>query len=246
MNDNQLERYSRQIMMDQIDLDGQGTLLQSTAVIFGLGGLGSVSSLYLASSGIGHLILIDNDVVELSNLQRQIVHKTESIGMLKVNSASKTLLENNPGVKITTVTSVDEKNIREIIDSADIVLDGTDNLIARYMINKACVDSKKVLVSASVIKMEGQVSVFRGHDRGFPCYQCVYSGNGLDDNTCINNGILAPVVGIIGSIQAVEAIKVLLGIGTDLSKKMVVVDAMTMAFDTINIKEMVGCIVCGK
>jgi len=182
--------------------------------------------------------------VELSNLQRQIVHKTDSIGADKVESAKKMLLDINPEIKITTVTSINKDNIQDVIMEADVVLDGTDNFDARYMINKACVDMKKVLVSASVIKMEGQVSVFRGYEPDMPCYQCLYTGNSGATNTCINNGILAPVVGVVGSIQAVETIKILLNIGTDLTKKILMFDATGMSFNTININKLGNCEVC--
>lgn len=231
-------------MLPQIDIHGQEKLLSSTALIIGLGGLGSPSAMYLASSGVGHLILVDHDIVELSNLQRQIIHTTKSIGNHKVDSAKRTLLDLNPDIKITEITSISDNTIGSLVNEADVVLDGTDNFDTRFMINKACVLGKTPLVSASVIKMEGQLSVFRGYQKDKPCYQCLYKSGSNEDLTCVNNGVLSPVAGVMGSLQAVEAIKVLLNLGNDLTGKILMYDAMDVSFNKLNIGKDKTCPIC--
>ncbi len=175
MNDQDLLRYSRQIMLPQVDVEGQQTLLDSTVLLIGAGGLGSPSALYLAAAGIGHLIIADFDKVELSNLQRQIIHHTDDIGRYKVDSAKDKMLAVNPDIRVTTVKDLNEENLNDWISKSDVVLDGTDNFDTRFKINKACVQEKKPLVSAAVIRFEGQLSTFKCYEFDQPCYQCLYS-----------------------------------------------------------------------
>ena len=208
MNDQDLLRYSRQIMLPQIGSEGQESLLNSTMLLIGMGGLGSPSAMYLAASGVGHLIIADFDQVELSNLQRQIVHHTDDIGKDKVDSAKAKMVAINPNIKVTTIKDLNENNLNSWISEVDVVLDGTDNFDTRFKVNKACVDEKKPLVSAAVIRFEGQLSVFKGYEKHQPCYQCLYSVEGNSDENCVENGILAPVAGVMGSLQALQAIKV--------------------------------------
>jgi len=251
MNDEQLLRYSRQIMLPQVDVAGQETLLSSKALIIGLGGLGAPVAMYLAAAGVGELTLVDDDVVDLANLQRQIIHDTGSIGQQKTGSAKKRLHEINPDIKINIISSkLDDKNLRSEIKISDVVIDATDNFKSRFQINAACVAEKKPLVSGAAIRMEGQVSVFDMSIKGSPCYRCLYKDDeadgGIGENqNCTENGVLAPVVGIIGSIQACEALKILLNIGEPLLGKLLLLDAMTMEWRTIKITPDPECPVCG-
>jgi len=245
MNDEQLLRYSRQIMLPQIDVAGQQKLLDSTALIMGMGGLGSPVALYLAAAGVGHLILMDFDEVELSNLQRQILHSSNDIGKTKVESARETLGNLNPEIKITPVNKkLSKKALVEYTTQVDIIIDGTDNFATRFMINEACVESQTPLVSGAAIRMEGQLTVFMNNGEG-PCYRCLYREEGEEELRCSENGVLAPVVGVIGSLQAVEAIKVLTGIGETLSGRLLVMDALHMDMRILKLKKDPACPVCG-
>ena len=244
MNDEQLLRYSRQIMLPQIDLDGQEKLLASRVLIIGMGGLGSPIAMYLAAAGIGHLILVDDDVVELSNLQRQIAHGNADIGLSKVESAKQTIQLLNPEIKVTSYAErLDTQRLSNEIAAADIVIDGTDNFTTRFALNESCVQNNTPLVSGAAIRMEGQVSVFNKSPTS-PCYRCLYKDEGELDTSCSTNGVLSPVVGIIGSIQATEAIKVLLGIGETLDGKLLVLDALHMEWRTLKLKKDPKCPVC--
>jgi adenylyltransferase/sulfurtransferase len=244
MKDEQLLRYSRQIMLPQIDVEGQEKLLASRVLIIGMGGLGSPIAMYLAAAGIGHLVLVDDDVVELSNLQRQIAHGTPDIGLSKVESAKQTLEYLNPEIKITTYAErLEDKKLSDEIAAADIVIDGTDNFSTRFALNESCVENSTPLVSGAAIRMEGQVSVFNKTPIS-PCYRCLYKDEGELDTSCSTNGVLSPVVGIIGSIQATEAIKVLLDIGETLDGKLLVLDALHMEWRTLKLKKDPSCPVC--
>ena len=244
MNDEQLLRYSRQIMLPQIDLEGQEKLLSSRVLIIGMGGLGSPVAMYLAAAGIGHLVLVDDDVVELSNLQRQIAHSHNDIGISKVESAKQTILELNPDISVTTYQKrLSGDELANEITEADIVVDGTDNFTTRFEINKLCVKNKTPLISGAAIRMEGQVSVFNKTDSS-PCYRCLYKDEGELDASCSNNGVLSPVVGIIGSVQATETIKVLLDIGETLDGKLLMLDALHMEWRTLKLKKDPACPVC--
>lgn len=251
MNDAQLQRYSRQILMPQIDYEGQQKLLASHALIIGLGGLGSAASLYLAAAGVGHLTLVDFDTVELSNLQRQIIHRSADIGRPKIESARDNLLALNPDLNINTLLGpLDEPALLRAVQDADIILDCTDNFASRHAINRACVATGTPLVSAAAIRMEGQLAVFDTRIETSPCYHCLYpeSDDTAENNnpaeTCTQNGILAPVVGSMGTLQALETIKVLLNIGDPLRGRLMLFDAMNFDIRILKLKRDPNCTVC--
>lgn len=244
MEDDQLLRYSRQIMLPAIGIEGQEKLLRSKVLIIGLGGLGSPVSMYLAAAGIGELVLVDFDKVDLSNLQRQIIHTTRNIDNSKVDSAQKALSALNPECRINTIDHMlTAEELDDCVAKVDLVIDCSDNFGTRFAVNRACVADRTPLVSGAAIRMEGQVSVFSGQP-GDPCYRCLYGSDSEDNETCSENGILAPVVGIIGSIQATEAIKVLTRIGTTLNGKLMLLDALHMQWRTIKLKADPECPVC--
>jgi len=246
MNDHELLRYSKQIMLPQIDIEGQQKINDSTILIIGMGGLGSPTALYLAATGVGHIIIADFDQVELSNLQRQIIHSTSDIGDDKVNSAKSKLLELNPNITVTVVNEImHSDNLSSLIQDVDIVLDGTDNFESRFEINKACVEHHKPLISAAVIRFEGQISVFKGYEVEQPCYQCLYSEQGDGRESCVENGVLAPVAGLVGTIQALQAIKVLLGLGEQLCGELLLIDGLDLSFRKVKIVKDSECPICG-
>jgi len=245
MNDDQLLRYSRQIMLPAIGIEGQEQLLNSRVLLFGLGGLGSPVAMYLAAAGVGELVLVDFDHVDLTNLQRQIIHSTASISQLKVDSARQTLRALNPDCRIETICSrLEGKELAQEVAKADLVIDGTDNFTTRFAINDACMAQRKPLVSGAAIRMEGQVSVFSGEPDA-PCYRCLYGSSTELDESCSQNGVLSPLVGIIGSVQALEAIKVLTGAGKPLVGRLLVLDAMEMQWQTLKLKKDPACRTCG-
>ncbi|MBI3562129.1 MAG: molybdopterin-synthase adenylyltransferase MoeB [Gammaproteobacteria bacterium] len=245
MDDQQLLRYSRHILLPQIDALGQQRLLNSSALIVGLGGLGSPLAMYLASSGVGHLILADGDNVDITNLQRQIIHGSADIGKPKAHSAQQRLQLINPEIRITPVAQrLDDNALRHYVSHVDIVIDGSDNFTTRFAVNRACVAAKKPLVSGAAIRFEGQLSVFDPRIEGSPCYHCLYREGSGEEMRCSENGILAPLVGLIGSLQAIEAIKVLLGIGEPLVGKLLLVDALSMELRTIKLRQDPQCGVC--
>ena len=246
MNDYELLRYSKQIMLPQIDREGQQKINDSTILIIGMGGLGSPTALYLAAAGVGHIIIADFDQVELSNLQRQIIHSTSDIGDDKVNSAKAKLLELNPNITVTVANEImHSDNLASLIKDVDIVLDGTDNFESRFEINKACVECHKPLISAAVIRFEGQISVFKGYEVDQPCYQCLYSEDENGRESCVENGVLAPVAGLVGTIQALQAIKVLLGLGEQLCGELLLIDGLDLSFRKVKIVKDSECPICG-
>jgi molybdopterin/thiamine biosynthesis adenylyltransferase len=246
MNDEQLLRYSRHIMLPQMDVAGQQALLDATVLVIGLGGLGCPAAMYLASSGIGHLVLADDDTVDLSNLQRQIAHGTDNVGMSKVASAAKSIARLNDTVRVTTL---DERLEGDALDAAvkgaDVILDCTDNFSTRFAINAAAVKYKVPLVSGAAIRLEGQVSVFDVRDAGNPCYQCLYQDGDDMQLSCSESGVMAPLVGIIGTLQALEAIKLITGIGSTLTGRLLFLDAQTMQFREMKLKKNPACTCCG-
>ena len=247
MNDQELLRYSKQVMLPQIEIEGQQKIMDSTMLIIGVGGLGSPTALYLAASGVGHIIIADFDQVDLSNLQRQIIHGTSDIGDDKVNSAKAKMLEINPNIKVTIANEiVHDDNLASLIKDVDIVLDGTDNFESRFEINKACVEFQKPLVSAAVIRLEGQISVFKGYEKDQPCYQCLYTEEGDDNESCVQNGVLAPVAGLIGTIQALQAIKVILSLGDELCGTLLLVDGLDLSFRKVKIGKDLKCPICNS
>lgn len=246
LNDAELSRYSRQILLPEIDYAGQLKLAQSHAVIFGLGGLGSPASLYLAAAGIGHLTLVDFDEVDDSNLQRQIVHRENNIGQAKVTSAQSNLQALNHHIQIDTVaTKLSQTEMSNLTSKADVVLDCTDNFDTRFAINRACFASKTPLISGAAIRWEGQLSTYDFRKKESPCYQCLYQESSAQTPTCSQNGVLSPVVGMVGSMQATEAIKALLDLPT-LTGKLMIIDAYTMMIRTLNLKKDADCQLCAK
>jgi molybdopterin-synthase adenylyltransferase len=247
LNDQQLLRYSRQIMLPYIGYEGQQKINQSRILIIGLGGLGSPVAMYLAAAGVGHLILCDDDQVDLSNLQRQIIHRTNSIGVDKVASAKNSLLELNPEIKVSCINNrLDESQLEEQISKADVVVDASDNFNTRFLINKISVQTATPLVSGAAIKTEGQVAVFNQTAES-PCYRCLYKDDGGDmDMTCSGNGVLAPIVGIIGSLQALETLKVIAEFGETLDGRLQLLDAFTMEWRQMKLKKDPLCPVCSS
>jgi adenylyltransferase/sulfurtransferase len=246
MNDDQLLRYSRHILLPQVGIEGQERLRAARVLIVGMGGLGSPVALYLAASGVGHLVLVDHDHVEISNLQRQIVHTSASIGLAKVASAQQTLLGINPEITITTFGQrLDVDALMEQVGLADAVVDATDNFATRFALNRVCVAQKTPLISGAAIRMEGQVAVFRPDRPDSPCYRCLYKDMDELGETCSQTGVLAPVVGIIGSIQATETLKVLLDMGETLTGRLLLLDAYTMEWRSLRLHKDPQCPVCG-
>ncbi len=246
MDDDQLLRYSRHILLPQIGIDGQQKLLRSRVLIVGMGGLGSPVAIYLAASGLGHLVLVDHDKVELTNLQRQIAHNTDALGDDKVDSAKRTLLALNPETRITTINMrLDGDNLSGQIELAHAVVDASDNFATRFAVNRLCVEKKTPLISGAVVQLEGQVAVFRPDRNDSPCYRCLYKETGEPEMRCAEFGVLAPVAGIIGSIQATETIKVLLDLGETLTGRLMIVDAYTMEIRTTKLNRDPACPVCG-
>lgn len=246
MNDEQLLRYSRQIMLPDVDLDGQEKLLAARVLIIGLGGLGSPVAMYLAAAGVGHLTLVDFDTVDLSNLQRQIVHNTQRIGANKAVSAAQTLRELNPDVAIDCIARVlDADELDEQVKLATVVVDCTDNFQIRFALNAACVAAKVPLVSGAAIRLEGQVAVFDSRNADSPCYRCLYEEDS-DDLTCAANGVLSPLVGIIGSMQALEAIKLICGFGTTLAGRLLLLDARHNQWRELKLPKDKNCPVCAS
>jgi len=246
MNDNQLLRYSRQIMLPQIDIAGQQQLLAAKVLIVGAGGLGSPSAIYLAAAGVGNITIYDNDTVDLSNLQRQIAHYTADVGTGKAISTHETLKKLNPDVD---VHAVQQRLEGELLDkevmNADVVLDCSDNFSTRFAINQACVKQQTPLVSGAAIRFEGQVSVFTAGQNNSPCYNCLYSSDGEELQNCATNGVIAPITGIIGSIQAMEAMKLIMGIGETLTGRLLLIDGLTMEINTMRLRKNAKCPTCG-
>ena len=243
MKDDQLLRYARHIMLPEIDVTGQEKLLTAKVLVVGLGGLGSPVSLYLASSGVGSLSLADFDTVELSNLQRQIVHKTSNIGEPKTESARKTLLDINPDIEIRTIS--DRMTIEQLeveTRRADVVVDCTDHFDARYAINDACLKNKTPLVSGAAIRMEGQLMVIDPTKPEMPCYRCLYNDAGETELNCSDTGIAAPVVGTIGTLQALETLKLITGLGESLAGFLLTWDAKYMDWRKLKLTKNPDCI----
>lgn len=246
MDDEQLLRYSRQIMLPEIDAAGQLQLAESKVLIIGLGGLGSAASIYLTAAGAGSLVLVDFDKVDLSNLQRQVLHQTRDIGRLKVESAMEHLAEINPNVELITVDhALEGEDLLNQVRNADVVVDASDNFRTRFMINEACVRAGTPLVFAAAIRFEAQVSVFDASIEDSPCYRCLYGEDATVEETCTANGVMAPLLGIIGSIQAAEAMKLIMGIGETLTGKLLLLDALRMEWHVAKLRKDPDCPVCG-
>ena len=246
MKDEQLLRFSRQIMLPTMDVAGQQELVDATVLIVGMGGLGCLVAMYLSAAGVGHLVIADDDTVEITNLQRQIAHEQSNLGESKVSSAEATLKGLNPDVRITQIKNRLEGDLLEqAIVSADVVVDASDNFNTRFAVNQSCLKNKKPLVSGAAIRMEGQVAVFDSENPESPCYQCLYSECDDDDASCSQNGVMAPLVGIIGSVQAMETIKLITGIGNSLVGRLLLLDAATMQWREMKLPRDPSCPACG-
>ena len=246
MNDDQLLRYSRHIMLPQVELTGQENLLASRALIIGAGGLGSPAAMYLAAAGIGQLAIADHDVVDLSNLQRQLLHRNTDIGRKKVTSACETLHSINPDTRVNTLPcSLQGERLDEQVRLADVVLDCSDNFATRFNVNAACVREHTPLVSGAAIRFEGQLAVFDSRKHDSPCYSCLYKQGEDEEQTCAETGILSPLVGIIGSMQALEAVKIILSLGNSLCGRLVVFDGLLHEWRTLTLARDPACRVCG-
>ncbi|WP_020183441.1 molybdopterin-synthase adenylyltransferase MoeB [Methylotenera sp. 1P/1] len=247
MNDLQLLRYSRHILLPQIEYDGQEKLAQSHVLIVGAGGLGSPVAMYLAASGVGTLTICDFDAVDLTNLQRQIIHTTQSVGTNKAVSAQQAIFEINPDVLVHTVQQKStESEMAALVAQADVVVDCSDNFATRYALNRLCFQHKTPLVSGAAIRFEGQITVFDFRHAASPCYHCLYPDTGSDQEMrCADNGVFAPLVGMIGTAQAAEALKLLLNIGESLQGRLLLLDALTAEWRTIKLARDAACTVCG-
>ncbi len=246
LSDQELLRYSRQILLQHVDIDGQLKLKQSRVLIVGLGGLGSPVALYLAAAGVGELHLADFDAVDLTNLQRQIIHDTHSVGMGKVDSAMVRLQAINPEVRLHPHRlALDADSLALAVGNVDLVLDCSDNFATRSAVNAACVAARKPLVSGAAIRLEGQLSVFDPRQSHSPCYHCLYGHGSEAELTCSEAGVLGPLVGLVGSLQALEALKVLAGFGEPLVGRLLLIDGLTTRFRELKVRRDPGCSVCG-
>ena len=246
MQDDELLRYSRHILLDDIGIEGQTRILQGRALIIGAGGLGSPAAMYLAVAGIGHLTLVDHDTVDLTNLQRQIAHRSDSVGQPKVISAHRTVNELNAQVQVTAVQQrADAALLDTLVPQADVVLDCCDNFTTRHAVNAACVRYNKPLVSGAAIQFDGQISVYDPRDVNTPCYACVFPpGETFEEVRCSTMGVFAPLVGIIGTMQAAEALKLIAGIGRSLAGRLLMLDGRSMEWTEVRMPRSAACPVC--
>lgn len=247
MNDQQLLRYSRHILLDQIGIEGQQKIMQAHALIIGAGGLGSPAALYLASAGVGKITLVDDDEVDLTNLQRQILHTTERIGQPKVGSGKQALQQINPEIEIIALQErIQGERLQQLVQSATVVLDCCDNFTTRHAVNQACVTYAVPLVSGAAISFDGQISVFDRRDINSPCYACLFPPDQqFDEVMCSTMGVFAPLVGIIGATQAAEALKLIMGVGKTLAGRLLLLDAQQMEWTQIRVARNPACTVCG-
>ena len=246
MNDDQLLRYSRHILLPEIGIDGQERLLAARVLVVGAGGLGSPAAYYLASAGVGNLILADGDTVDLTNLQRQILHVTSAIGRAKVESGRDTLRRINPECEVTALAErLTGERLEAEVARADVVLDCTDNFASRHAINRACVALQKPLVSGAAIRFDGQIAVFDPRAADAPCYHCLFpEGADVEETRCAVMGVFAPLTGIIGSVQAAEALKLLIGCGESLAGRLLLLDGLAMRWREVRVPRDTACAVC--
>lgn len=246
MNDTQLLRYSRHILLDEIGIEGQARLLAAHALVIGAGGLGSPAAMYLAASGVGHITLVDDDAVDLTNLQRQVMHTTERIGLPKVESGRQALSAINPDVTVSALCErADAGRLRELVRGASVVLDCSDNFATRHALNRACVAAGVPLVAGAAIRFDGQLSVFDMRQAGCPCYACIFpEDSGFEDVACSTMGVFAPLVGIVGAVQAAEALKLILQLGTPLAGRLLMLDGRAMAWTEFKAARNPACPVC--
>lgn len=245
MNDDQLLRYSRHILLPQVDIQGQQRLLNAHVMIVGLGGLGSPVSTYLAAAGVGRLTLVDDDVVEMSNLQRQVVHSEAEIGQPKVSSAAARLKAINSDVELRLIQQrLDKTALLEATADVDVLVDCSDNFATRFLLNEVSQQQCLPLVSGAAIRFEGQVTVYDPRQLGMPCYRCLYEDKGELEETCSESGILSPILSIIGGVQAVETVKLLMGLGDSLAGRLLILDALNMGWREIKMRQDPTCPVC--
>ncbi len=247
MTDDDLLRYSRHLLLDDIGIEGQQRLLDARALVIGAGGLGSPVALYLASAGVGRITLVDHDTVSLTNLQRQIAHDMASLGQPKVDSAAARMAALNPGVQVRALNAKADAALLDVeVPQADVVIDCTDNFATRHLVNAACVRHGKPLVSGAAITFDGQLSVYDSRSRVHPCYACLFPPDaGFEDAACSTMGVFAPLVGIIGSLQAAEALKLLAGIGEPLAGRLLMLDGRRLQWSEIAVQRDPLCTVCG-
>ena len=248
MNDEQLLRYSRHILLDEIGIEGQEKLLSSRVLVIGAGGLGSPVALYLGSAGVGRMTIVDHDHVDATNLQRQIAHTLARVGAFKADSVVQAVAAINPDVQVIPVAcKADDALLDRLVRDADLVLDCTDNFAIRHAINRACVNHRKPLVSGAAIRFDGQVAVYDSGSEASPCYACIFPETGqLEETQCATMGVFAPLVGIIGSVQAAEALKLMCGIGQALTGRLLMLDGRSMEWHEMKISRNPACPVCGK
>ncbi len=246
MTDDQLLRYSRHILLNEIGIEGQERITQGRVLVIGMGGLGSPVALYLGSAGVGHITLVDHDTVDMTNLQRQIVHDMAQVGQPKVLSAQRAIHAINPEVQVTPITTrADATALAQWVSQADVVLDCSDNFSTRHAVNAACVSHGKPLVSGAAIRFDGQISVYDPRDPASPCYACVFPPDTTFEETlCATMGVFAPLVGIIGSMQAAEALKLLSGAGQSLAGRLLMLDGRQMTFTEMRLPRHPNCPVC--
>lgn len=247
MNDDQLLRYSRHILLNEFGIEGQRCLLAAHALVIGAGGLGSPVALYLGSAGVGRITIVDHDRVDLTNLQRQIAHTLARLGQPKANSAAQTIHAINPEVRVTAVQErADARRLDILLNDVDVVLDCSDNFATRHAVNAACVARRVPLVSGAAIGFDGQISVYNTGSDAHPCYACIFPPEaGFEETSCATMGVFAPLVGIIGTMQAAEALKLLAGIGSSLAGRLQMLDARNMEWTEIRTQRNPACTVCG-
>ena len=246
MDDQQLLKYSRHILLPQLDVDGQQKLIDARVLVVGLGGLGSPVAMYLAASGVGSLYLNDYDVVDLTNLQRQIVHRVDTVGINKTLSAKQVLQQLNPDCQVMELPQkLDRVELDALIKKMNVVVDCSDNFATRVSLNQLCYENKKPLVSGAAIRFEGQLTVFHHENDSDACYACLYPGTGEEEQTCSTNGVLSPLVGVIGSLQAVETIKLIAGIGNTLRNRLMLFDVLAQETRIVKYRRDRACSVCG-
>ena len=247
MNDAQLLRYSRHILLDEMGVEAQERLLASTALVVGAGGLGSPAALYLASAGVGRILLADGDTVDLTNLQRQVLHRDDRVGLGKAESGRRSLLEMNPGIEVEAIaTRLEGDALRDAVRRATVVLDCCDNFATRHAVNRACVEAGVPLVSGAAIRFDGQLAVFDTRRADSPCYHCLFpDGQDVEEVRCATMGVFAPLTGIVGTMQAAEALKIAGGFCTPMTGQLLLIDTRTMSIDRIRVPRDPGCPVCG-
>jgi molybdopterin-synthase adenylyltransferase len=248
MTDDQLLRYSRHILLDEMGIEGQERVLAAHALIIGAGGLGSPAALYLASAGVGHITLVDDDVVDLTNLQRQIAHTTARVGSPKVTSAAEAMAAINPEVRVTALkTRVDAAALDSLVRDATVVLDCSDNYATRQAVNAVCVRHTRPLVAGAVIRFDGQITVVDPRDAQSPCYACIFAPDAeFEEVRCSTMGVFAPLVGVVGAMQAAEALKLMAGVGQSLAGRLLMLDGRSMEWSTLRVQRHTGCAVCGE